>query len=226
MSQKLGLGPPADYNAEVDNPCPHSSNSVPWLIALDCRPMATRHNRSIEGYAIVSEDGMLANAAGVMPDSLKFEADQRFFELALDDVAVVVHGRHSHEGQPHSSSRYRLVLTRRISATSVIPSSDRALLWNPAGATLEQALILLGAPDGSVGVIGGSEVFALFLDRYDLFQLSRAPNVRLPGGRPVFPEVPARTPEQVLACHGLTCRGRLMLDPGKGVALETWRRQS
>jgi len=31
--------------------------------------------RRIEGYAIVSEDGMLADAAGVMPDSLKFEAD-------------------------------------------------------------------------------------------------------------------------------------------------------
>ena len=30
----------------------------------------------IEGYAIVSEDGMLANASGVMPDQLKFDADQ------------------------------------------------------------------------------------------------------------------------------------------------------
>ena len=28
----------------------------------------------IEAYAIVSEDGMLANAAGIMPDALKFEA--------------------------------------------------------------------------------------------------------------------------------------------------------
>lgn len=32
------------------------------------------HPLRIEGYAIVSEDGMLANA-GIMPDSLKFEAD-------------------------------------------------------------------------------------------------------------------------------------------------------
>jgi hypothetical protein len=36
--------------------------------------------RRIEGYAIVSEDGMIANAAGIMPDSLKFEADRHFFE--------------------------------------------------------------------------------------------------------------------------------------------------
>ena len=36
------------------------------------------HPRRIEGYAIISEDGMLANASGIMPDQLKFEADQNF----------------------------------------------------------------------------------------------------------------------------------------------------
>ena len=65
--------------------------------------------RCVEGFAIVSEDGMLANAAGVMPDALKFEADRHFFERALDDVDVVVHGRHSHEQQPHSHLRRRLI---------------------------------------------------------------------------------------------------------------------
>ena len=48
---------------------------------------------------------------------------------------------------------------------------------------------------------GGKEVFGLFLDRYDVFYLSRAPAVHLLGGRPVFPEVSARTPEEVLARH-------------------------
>jgi len=42
--------------------------------------------RRIEGYAIVSADGMLANAAGIMPGSLMFEADKRFFERGLDGV--------------------------------------------------------------------------------------------------------------------------------------------
>ena len=56
----------------------------------------------IEGYAIVSKDGMLANANGVMPGALKFKADQAFFEQGMDGVDVAVHGRHSHEGQPHS----------------------------------------------------------------------------------------------------------------------------
>ena len=36
--------------------------------------------RRIEGYVIVSADGMLADAKGEMPDSISNEADQRFFQ--------------------------------------------------------------------------------------------------------------------------------------------------
>src|SRR5665213_2413542 len=106
--------------------------------------------RRIEGYAIVSEDGMLANAAGIMPASLQFEADQQFFERGLDAVDVVVHGRHSHERQPRSHLRRRLILTRQVATIAADPSNERALFWNPAGASLEQALAMLGTPDGSV----------------------------------------------------------------------------
>jgi dihydrofolate reductase len=182
--------------------------------------------RRIEGYAIVSEDGMLANAAGIMPDSLKFAADRRFFESGLDGVDVVVHGRHSHERQPHSYLRRRLILTRQVPAVAADPSNEKALFWNPAGASFEQALAVLETPDGIVGVIGGTEVFGIFLDRYDVFHLSRAPDVRLPGGRPVFPEVPTRTPEQVLAIHGLDRGQRQVLDPAKGLAVVSWKRSS
>jgi dihydrofolate reductase len=182
--------------------------------------------RRIEGYAIVSEDGMLANAAGIMPDSLKFEADQHFFERGLEGVDVVVHGRHSHERQPRSYLRRRLVLTRQVPAIAADPSNEKALFWNPAGASFEQALAVLGTTDGSVGVIGGTDVFGMFLDRYDVFHLSRAPDVRLPGGRPVFPEVPTRTPEEVLAGHGLDRGQRQVLDPAKGLAIVSWYRSS
>jgi hypothetical protein len=178
----------------------------------------------IEGYAIVSEEGMLANAAGIMPDSLKFEADQHFFEHGLDAVDVVVHGRHSHERQPHSYLRRRLILTRQLPSIAADPSNEKALFWNPAGASFEQALTMLGTPAGSIAVIGGPDVFGMFLDRYDVFHLSRAPDVRLPGGRPVFPEVPSRTPEEVLASHGLDSGQRQVLDPVKGVAVVSWQR--
>jgi dihydrofolate reductase len=182
--------------------------------------------RHIEGYAIVSEDGMLADATGVMPDSLKFEADLRFFEQGLDGVDVVVHGRHSHEQQPRSDLRRRLILTRRVPTIAADPANARAVLWNPSGASFEQALARLGEPDGRVGIIGGTDVFGMFLDRYDVFHLSRAPNVRLPGGRPVFPGVPLLTPEAVLTAHGLDRGAGRVLDAALGLAVVSWRRSS
>ena len=47
---------------------------------------------SIEGFAIVSEDGMLADAARHIPPALVVEADQKFFHGSLEHAAVVVHG--------------------------------------------------------------------------------------------------------------------------------------
>lgn len=169
---------------------------------------------------------MIANAARIMPDSLKVEADQNFFERGLDGVDVVAHGRHSHEQQARSRLRRRLILTRRVTATAADPSNEKALLWNPSGASLEDALAALGAPDGSVGVIGGTDVFGVFLDGFSVFHLSRVTDVRLPGGRPVFPEVPARTPEDVLASHGLERGERRLLDPARGLTIVSWRRPS
>jgi len=180
----------------------------------------------IEGYAIVSEDGMLADVAGIMPDLLKFEADQRFFERELDGADVVVHGRHSHERLPRSYLRHRLILTRKVPAIAADPANENALFWNPAGASFEQALAALEMLGGRVAVIGGTDVFGMFLDRYDVFHLSRAPDVRLPGGRPVFPEVPMRTPEEVLASHGLERGQRQVFDSSKGVAIVSWGRSS
>ena len=125
---------------------------------------AVKTPHRIEGYAIVSEDGMLAN--------------------------------------------------------------NNALFWNPAGASLDQALAVLGGPGASLGVIGGTEVFGMFLDRYDFFYLTRAPGVRLPGGRPVFPGVPEQTPEDVLAAHGLKGGPPHPLDRKNGVAVVKWHRDN
>ena len=167
---------------------------------------------------------MLANDSGIMPDSLKFEADRLFFERALDGVDVVVHGSHSHEQQPRSSLRRRLILTRQIPGIAAHPSNEKALLWNPAGASFDAALAALGTPNDTIGVIGGTDAFGLFLDRYDFFYLSRAPNVRLPGGRPVFAGVPARTPEKVLLSNGLDRGPRQVLDPATGLVMVSWQR--
>jgi len=181
--------------------------------------------RRIEGYVIVSADGMIADAKGVMPDSIRNDADQRFFQSALDAAAVVVHGRHSHEGGPRAARRKRLVLTRQIAGLAPDPSRPNSLLWNPFGASLEQALEASGVTDGTVAVIGGPEVFSLFLPLYDSFHLSRAANAKLPGGLPVFTEVgPHATPEDVLTRHGLKPGAQRDLDAAAGVSVATWRR--
>jgi hypothetical protein len=186
----------------------------------------TVSNLRIEGYAIVSTDGMLTNTTGVMPEALKFAADRRFFERGLDGVDILIHGRHSHEQQTPAKRRRRLILTRQIPTIAVDALDQDALLWNPAGASLASALAALGAPAQSIGVIGGTGAFELFLNSYDVFYLSRAPWVRLPGGRPVFNQVPGRTPEQVLGDHGMVPGSEQVLDPEKGVTMVNWLRST
>jgi dihydrofolate reductase len=178
----------------------------------------------IEGYVIVSADGMLANADQVMPDELKFEGDKRFFSAALDRADLVVHGRHSHEEQPNSPKRKRLILTRAVAALGPDPDHPKALLWNPQGASFEVACEAAGVGSGTVAIIGGPSVFGAFMDRYDTFWLSLAPHVRLPGGEACFPGVPARSPQDILAAHGLKAGEAQILDRAAGVSVTPWRR--
>jgi len=181
--------------------------------------------RRIEGYVIVSADGMIADSKGKMPPSIRNDADQRFFQDSLDHAAVVVHGRHSHEGGPRAARRSRLILTRQIAALATDSTHPNALLWNPIGASFDAALARLGIGDGVIAVIGGTEVFSLFLPQYEAFHLSRAANARIPGGLPVFSEVgPNATPEDVLARHGLKPGPRRDLDSAAGVSVMTWQR--
>jgi dihydrofolate reductase len=178
----------------------------------------------INGYVIVSADGMLANADHVMPKELKFEGDKRFFTSALDRADLIVHGRRSFEDQPNSVSRTRIVLTRATGSVAPDPSNPRATLWNPAGASFEAACDHAGIRSGTVAIIGGPNVFAMFLDRYDTFWLSQAPHVRLSDGEPCFPGVPARSPQAILAAHGLIAGTAEILDAAHDVSVTPWRR--
>ena len=178
----------------------------------------------VEGFVIVSAEGMLANAGHVMPNELKFEGDKRFFSDALDRAELIVHGRHSHENQPNSPRRKRIVVTRTIGGLAPDPSNPKATLWNPAGATFEAACDRAGVAFGTVAIIGGPNVFDMFMERYDTFWLSQAPRVRLPDGEPAFSGIPACSPQQVLAAHGLRAGESQILDPAEGVVVTPWRR--
>jgi dihydrofolate reductase len=178
----------------------------------------------LEGYVIVSADGMLANADRLMPDELKFEGDKQFFTAALDRTDLIVHGRNSYEDQPNSPRRRRIILTGTIGAIAPDPSNPKATLWNPAGATFEAACEYTGIRSGTIAIIGGPKLFGMFMDRYDTFWLSQATRVRLPGGEPCFPGVPAQSPQQILSAHGLKAGDARILDSAEGVSVTPWRR--
>jgi dihydrofolate reductase len=177
-----------------------------------------------EGCAIVSADGMLARTPGSHPPELTVEADQRFFEAKLDEADLIVHGRNSHEDQRNSPNRKRVIATRRITSVTSDPENPNAARWNPAGASIEEAAAHLGVSSGLVAVIGGTEIFDLFLARYDVFWLTVAARVRLPGGVPVFSDVPQSTPGEILHRNGLVPAETRMLDAARDVALVNWAR--
>ena len=101
-----------------------------------------------------------------------------------------MHGRRSYEDQPNSPKRKRVILTSATTALAPDPANPNATLWNPAGATFEQACERASVRSGTVAIIGGPNVFGMFLDRYDTFWLSQAPHIRLPGGHPACPACP------------------------------------
>ena len=177
----------------------------------------------ITGYVIASADGRIADASG-HPASLKLDADHRFFENGLNHVDAVVHGRHSHEGQPNSASRRRLIVTHGVPDLAPDPQNAKARLWNPAGASFEEACAALGLSSGTIAVIGGPLVYTLFLKRgYDCFHLSRAVNVRIPDGLPVFiREAYGGGPDAALAGAGLKAGPTMWLDDE--VTLTDWER--
>ncbi|CAN5404953.1 dihydrofolate reductase [soil metagenome] len=185
----------------------------------------TRSRLRIEGYVILSANGMLADANHVMPTELKFDADQRFFEAGLDAADLIVHGRHSFEDQPRSALRTRIVLTRSIPALARDPANPKATLWNPAGASFEDACRHAGVTSGTAAIIGGPDVFGMFMDRYDTFWLSQAHRLTIPDGVGGFPGIPAQSPQDILTAHGLKPTETRVLDAEHAVDVTAWRRQ-
>lgn len=178
----------------------------------------------IEGYAIASADGMIADAAGVMPLALHHDSDKAYFEAELERVEAVMHGRRSQEIQPRTPYRRRLILTHSVAGVAPDPTNPLARLWNPAGASLSGALEALGVTAGPVAAIGGPHVYSLFLHLgYDVFHLCRAVDVRIPGGLPLFVrDRHGGEPDACLRSAGLTAGPTVAL--GEGVTLTDWTR--
>ena len=185
--------------------------------------MAKGKRPRIEGYAIVSREGMIANANGSFPDGIKIDADQEFFHGSLRKASAIANGKHSNEGGPESAARRRLILTRKITSLEPDARNPKALLWNPKGASFEDAWARLGAKGDVLAVVGGTDVFGLFLELgYDDFFLSRA-QASVPDGRPVFPG--GLPPEEALKRHGMVLKETRVLDQASGTVMEHWVRK-
>jgi hypothetical protein len=172
----------------------------------------------IQGHAIVTADGMIADASGAMPAALRNEADWRHFQAALDDAALVVLGRLGHEHHPNPGRR-RLVLTSGVTGLVQAPNDPLTSLWNPAGASIGEVLRKLGIAAGVVAVTGGTAVFDQFSGLCDSFVLSEVHDLVLPSGRPCFS---TGHPRVVLAANGLRPDAAEPIDAG--VTLTPWRR--
>jgi hypothetical protein len=169
-----------------------------------------------EGHAIVSADGMIADAAGEMPPALRNDVDWVQFQTALDRAAVVVLGRKGHERHPNPGRR-RLVLTRK--ADGLVAGGDNAWMWNPKKLTVEDALQALGISDGVVAVTGGTGTYEVFAPLMTAFALTEVHGLILPGGTPTFSR---GHPRVVLAAYGLVPGPAEPL--GDGVTLTRWSR--
>jgi hypothetical protein len=177
----------------------------------------------IEGHAIVSADDCIADPEGNTPPELSNEADWLHFQRALDEASLVVVGRLSHEANPNTRRRNRLVISSSVSGCE---RRDDAWWWNPSDIPVADALSR-AAPGGNiVAVPGGRLIFDLFRAYgFDAFHLARCEEVRIPGGIPLFSAVTEDvSANAILAGDGLVAGPREMLDTGANVTLVLWQR--
>lgn len=179
----------------------------------------------IEGYAVVSREGMIAEADGSFPQAIKIPADHEFYQDSVARAGGVVNGKHSAEGGPLEGARKRLILSRSADGVAPHPTKANAMLWNPKKASFDAAWKKLGA-NGTAAIVGGTEVFGLFLDEigYDTFYLTQA-EASVPDGRPVFPGVGANlTAQEALRRKGYKLGRTRVLDAATNTVLEEWAR--
>lgn len=177
----------------------------------------------IEAYVVVGEDDFICDRQGRMPNSLKNDAEWKFFQDGLDAADVTVLGRKSHHQTPNHKNRRRLIMTRSESQRSI---NDREVFWNPSTESLLAALEVFDLPEfPALAIVGGQSAFDYFLQlphRYTKFHLSRVHGVTIPGGRGVFSAIHRErvSAKTVLADNGFAPQPARVLD--QGVEVVTW----
>jgi len=179
----------------------------------------------IHGYAIVSDDDKIADAAGEVPPSLRNDKEFAAYQRALAESDLVVFARKSHENEPETHGRPRMVVSREAKG---LETRAGAWWWNPFNIGWPEVVAIVLPQGGHVAAPGGQGVFDLFLGiGYDVFHLARARGVLLPGGRALFSACETgMSAEDVLSDHGLRQSERIEIDPAPRVEMNIWRRRS
>ena len=117
-----------------------------------------------------------------MPPCLHVPEDQARFRAALNAADVTILGREGHERHPPEDRR-RVVMTSRVAG---VQGGGALAFWNPAGATLAEALATLerDGPERVAAVAGGTRVMTALLPVTDRFDLAVAETCSIPRGRP------------------------------------------
>jgi len=94
----------------------------------------------------------------------------------------------------------------------------KGAVLEPRGASLEEALPRSSVQTPSLTLLAVRTCSGCFSIGLISFTCRGRPGVRLPDGRL------KRTPEEVLAIHGLAPGQRQVLDPAKGLIIVSWQR--
>jgi dihydrofolate reductase len=171
----------------------------------------------IHGYAIVSRNDCIADAAGSMPASLQNDADWAYFQAELDRAVWVALGRLSHLATPNVRGRRRLILSRGASG---LERREDGVWWRPDAIAFKDVVARLLPDGGRIAVPGGQGVFEMFLAiGCTAFHLARAEAVMLPGGRRIFPGTGEEKAEERLRRAGLAPGSTRWLDEQARVSM-------
>jgi hypothetical protein len=176
----------------------------------------------IHGYAIVSDDDKIADERGEVPPSLRNDREFADYQRALAASDLVVFARKSHENEPETHGKPRMVVSREARG---LERRAGVWWWSPADIGWPDVVAQVLPGGGHVAAPGGQGVFDLFLGiGYDVFHLARARGVTLPGGRAVFSACEnGRSAEDVLTQHGLRHVARIEVDPAQRVEMNIWK---
>src|SRR2546423_14749560 len=94
----------------------------------------------IEGYAVISKEGMIATSDGKFPEQIKIPADHEFYQAAVAAASAVANGRHSAGGGIGEKYRKRFLLTPRVTGLTPVPNNATAIQRDPAPPPVGRAI--------------------------------------------------------------------------------------